>query len=398
MIGGLQSVRLAAIGARFDDDPGRLIFDSADMLTRAFGRLFLAGDWRRAMRRTLFFAITITLFFAPIFGGGQLAAQELTAPEQRLISLFEDAKSSVVSITTGQRRIDPWLRRAEIVPSGSGSGFFWDDAGHIVTNAHVIQRATRADVHMADGRVLPARLVGEAPQYDLAVLRVDLEGDIPGAVALAQSSALRVGQSVLAIGNPFGLDWTLTTGIVSALEREIPIGNGVIEGLIQTDAAINPGNSGGPLLDSSGRLIGVNTAIFSPSGASSGIGFAVPVDLVKRVVPQLIKNGVYRPPVLGVRFDPRIDALARQNGVEGVVVLAVEPNGPAARAGLKPARRDPSGGIIPGDVIQRVGPRSVRSGDDLQAVLDDYEPGDEVTVGLWREGAVREVTLALAAP
>ena len=325
-------------------------------------------------------------------------AQELTAPEERLISLFETSRSSVVSITTGQRRVDPWLRRAEIVPSGSGSGFFWGDEGHIVTNAHVIQRAVRADIHMADGRVLPARLVGAAPQYDLAVLQVDLDGTAAEPLENGNSGDLRVGQSVLAIGNPFGLDWTLTTGIVSALEREIPIGNGVIEGLIQTDAAINPGNSGGPLLDSSGRLIGVNTAIFSPSGASSGIGFAVPVDLVKRVVPQLIANGVYRPPVLGIRFDPRINQLARQNGIEGVVILSVEPDGPAEAAGLRAAQRGRNGGLLPADVIQQVNTRRIVSGDDLSAALDDYEAGDEVTLLVWQDGETREVTLRLAAP
>ena len=325
-------------------------------------------------------------------------AHELTAPEERLISLFETSRSSVVSITTGQRRVDPWLRRAEIVPSGSGSGFFWGDEGHIVTNAHVIQRAVRADIHMADGRVLPARLVGAAPQYDLAVLQVDLDGTAAEPMENGNSGDLRVGQSVLAIGNPFGLDWTLTTGIVSALEREIPIGNGVIEGLIQTDAAINPGNSGGPLLDSSGRLIGVNTAIFSPSGASSGIGFAVPVDLVKRVVPQLIANGVYRPPVLGIRFDPRINQLARQNGIEGVVILSVEPGGPAEGAGLRAAQRGRNGGLLPGDVIQQVNMRRITSGDDLSAALDDYEVGDEVTLLVWQDGETREVTLRLAAP
>lgn len=325
-------------------------------------------------------------------------AQELTAPEERLISLFETSRSSVVSITTGQRRVDPWRRRAEIVPSGSGSGFFWGDEGHIVTNAHVIQRAVRADIHMADGRVLPARLVGAAPQYDLAVLRVDLDGTTAEPLKNGNSGDLRVGQSVLAIGNPFGLDWTLTTGIVSALEREIPIGNGVIEGLIQTDAAINPGNSGGPLLDSSGRLIGVNTAIFSPSGASSGIGFAVPVDLVKRVVPQLIANGVYRPPVLGIRFDPRINQLARQNGIEGVVILSVEPGGPAEAAGLRAAQRGRNGGLLPGDVIRQVNTRRITSGDDLSAALDDYEAGDEVTLLVWQDGETREVTLRLAEP
>nr|WP_271982079.1 trypsin-like peptidase domain-containing protein [Granulosicoccus sp.] len=303
-----------------------------------------------------------------------------------------------MSITTGQRRVDPWLRRAEIVPSGSGSGFFWGDEGHIVTNAHVIQRAVRADVQMTDGRFLPARLVGTAPQYDLAVLQVELDGSTAESVATGNSADLKVGQSVLAIGNPFGLDWTLTTGIISALDREIPLGNGVIEGLIQTDAAINPGNSGGPLLDSSGRLIGVNTAIFSPSGASSGIGFAVPVDLVKRVVPQLIASGVYRPPVLGVRFDPRIDALARQNGISGVIVLSIEPDGPADRAGLRPAERGRNGSVVPGDVIQKVGGRNVESGADLSATLDDYEGGDEVTLTLWRDGVLRNVTVILEAP
>lgn len=325
-------------------------------------------------------------------------AQDLTAPEERLISLFEASRSSVVSITTGQRRVDPWLRRAEIVPSGSGSGFFWGADGHIVTNAHVIRGAVRADIHMSDGRVLPARLVGTAPQFDLAVLRVDLDGTAVHPLENGNSADLRVGQSVLAIGNPFGLDWTLTTGIVSALDREIPIGNGVIEGLIQTDAAINPGNSGGPLLDSSGRLIGVNTAIFSPSGASSGIGFAVPVDLVKRVVPQLIATGVYRPPVLGIRFDPRIDALARRNGIEGAVVLSVDPGGPADVAGLRPAERSRNGGIVPGDVIQRVDGRRIASGTDLGAILDSYQPGDRITLTVWRDGETREVTAQLAAP
>lgn len=340
----------------------------------------------------LLLACVLALSSAPV------VPDELTAPEQRLISLFETSRASVVSITTGQRRVDPWLRRAEIVPSGSGSGFFWGEDGHIVTNAHVIQRASRADVHMADGRVLPARLIGTAPQYDLAVLQVDLDGVAAAPVEIGESGDLRVGQSVLAIGNPFGLDWTLTTGIVSALEREIPIGNGVIEGLIQTDAAINPGNSGGPLLDSSGRLIGVNTAIFSPSGASSGIGFAVPVDTVNRVVPQLIANGVYRPPILGIRFDPRIDALARQNGIEGVVILSVEPNGPAEVAGLRPAERGRNGGLVPGDVIQRVDARTIRTGDDLSAALDDYDAGDDVTLTLWNDGDTREVSVTLAAP
>lgn len=177
--------------------------------------------------------------------------------------------------------LDPWSRRAVDVPRGSGSGFVWDDRGHIVTNNHVISGASGARVRLADGRVLDAKLVGTVPQRDLAVLRIDAEADAPPPLPVGESDTLRVGQSVLAIGNPFGLDWTLTTGIVSALDREIPTrGGATIEGLIQTDAAINPGNSGGPLIDSAGRLIGVNTAIFSSSGSSAGIGFAMPVDTV----------------------------------------------------------------------------------------------------------------------
>lgn len=344
------------------------------------------------IRQTLFCVLCLCALALPA------AAEDLTAPERRLISLFEQAKDAVVSITTGQRRMDPWRHRSEIVPSGSGSGFFWGDGGFVVTNAHVIQRAARADVHMADGRVLPARLVGTAPQYDLAVLQVDLDGDLPASLELGDSVNLKVGQSVLAIGNPFGLDWTLTTGIVSALDREIPLGNGVIEGLVQTDAAINPGNSGGPLLDSSGRLIGVNTAIFSPSGSSAGIGFAVPVDMVKRVVPQLIATGTYRPPVLGIRHDPRVDALALQNGIEGVVILDLDPNGPAEAAGLRPASRGPTGGIVPGDVIQSLAGRPVLNGDDLRAALDDFEPGTDVALTVWREGTTREISVTLGAP
>lgn len=220
------------------------------------------------------------------------------APQENIaIALFEAARGLVVSITTEERVLDPWSRRAMDVPRGTGSGFVWDDQGHIVTNNHVIASASGARVRLADGRVLDAALVGTAPQHDLAVLRIDTGLDAPRPLPIGESGSLQVGQSVLAIGNPFGLDWTLTTGFVSALDREIPTrGGATIEGLIQTDAAIHPGNSGGPLIDSAGRLIGVNTAIFSPSGSSAGIGFAVPVDTVNSVVPQLISTGTYRPP------------------------------------------------------------------------------------------------------
>ncbi|MFP5511338.1 MAG: S1C family serine protease [Alphaproteobacteria bacterium] len=241
--------------------------------------------------------------------------------------------------------------------------------------------------------------IGTAPQHDLAVLRIDTGLDAPRPLTIGESGSLQVGQSVLAIGNPFGLDWTLTTGIVSALDREIPTrGGATIEGLIQTDAAINPGNSGGPLIDSAGRLIGVNTAIFSPSGSSAGIGFAVPVDTVSRVVPQLISTGTYRPPVLGIRHSDRINQLAAQQGLEGVLVLGVEPGSPAAVAGLRAARQAPSGHLVPGDVITAIDGRAIRSSEDINDALDAYAPGDRVAISLLRDGSELETSVVLASP
>jgi S1-C subfamily serine protease len=319
---------------------------------------------------------------------------ELAPQEETVIALFEATRSSVVSITTEERVLDPWTRRAVDVPRGTGSGFVWDAQGHIVTNAHVIRGASSARVRLADGQLLEAGLVGTAPRQDLAVLRVDPERD-PPPIPLGRSETLRVGQSVLAIGNPFGLDWTLTTGIISALDREIPGERGTITGLIQTDAAINPGNSGGPLIDSAGRLIGVNTAIFSRSGSSAGIGFAVPVDVVNRVVPQLISTGRYRPPVLGVVHDPRINEMARRQGIEGVLVLDVEPGSPAARAGLRPARQT-SAGLVPRDIIRAIEGRTVETSEDLRAALETLSPGQDIAVTVLRDGGEVRVTLTLA--
>jgi S1-C subfamily serine protease len=216
---------------------------------------------------------------------------ELLPGEQAIITLFDAARPSVVYITTQARVVDLWTRNVFDVPRGSGSGFLWDDRGHIVTNHHVIAGASTATVRLSDGRDVAASLVGVSPAHDLAVMRIDVS-NAPAALSIGASADVRVGQSAYAIGNPFGLDWTLTTGVVSALDRSLPSGDGsVIEHLIQTDAAINPGSSGGPLLDSAGRLIGVTTAIYSPSGASAGVGFAVPVDTIARVVPQLIATG-----------------------------------------------------------------------------------------------------------
>jgi len=239
--------------------------------------------------------------------------------------------------------------------------------------------------------------VGTAPGHDLAVLRIDAGAETPQPLPVGGSADLRVGQSVFAVGNPFGLDWTLTTGIVSALERELPGERGrSIRGLIQTDAAINPGNSGGPLLDSAGRLIGVNTAIYSLSGSSAGIGFAVPVDTVNRVVPQLIATGRYAPPVLGVIHDPRGDALLERAGAAGVPVLGIAPGSPAEAAGLRSARIEPEGRLVLGDVIVSLGGAPIESSEDLRAALDIRQTGDQVELGILRNGRRMEITTALA--
>ena len=310
---------------------------------------------------------------------------ELTAEEQQNIDIFEKWKASVVYIATTERVMDFWTRNVTSVPRGTGSGFIWDSAGHVVTNVHVISGAAAANVKLADGRDYDATLVGVSLGHDIAVLQIRVPKDQPLPVAVGTSHDLRVGQKVFAIGNPFGLDWTLTTGIVSALDRSIEGENGAeIRHLVQTDAAINPGNSGGPLLDSAGRLIGMNTAIYSPSGASAGVGFAVPVDTVNRVVPLLIANGHYEPPSLGIEVDDLLSrAVARELGVTGVAVMRTSKN---AATQLRGARLGPRKSVIPGDVILAVDGKEVSTAAQLAATLDDYKVGDRVTLTVWREG------------
>jgi S1-C subfamily serine protease len=325
------------------------------------------------------------------------ARGDLGADERATIDLFRNARDSVVFISTRQRVADFWTRNVYSVPRGSGSGLVWDEAGHIVTNFHVIEGASEAQIQLADGRQFSATLVGVSPQHDLAVLKIGGAGfTAPARVPIGTSSDLQVGQNVFAIGNPFGLDWTLTKGIVSALDRSLPNENGPdIRHLIQTDAAINPGNSGGPLLDSAGRLIGINTAIYSPSGASAGIGFAVPVDTVMRVVPQLISEGRYTRPSLGVESDDDInDRLKRASGIEGVFVLRVDPGSSAERAGLVAAQRTRRG-VAPGDIVTALNGKPVSRVGDLLARLDDFRVGQSVELTLMRGGEERTARLEL---
>lgn len=323
----------------------------------------------------------------------------LPAEEMSTIDIFEQSRDSVVAISVAGRVVNPWTRSVSEVPRGSGSGFIWDAAGHVVTNFHVVKGASSARVSLADGQSFDADLVGVDPTHDLAVLKIPFGRDHPAPLPVGSSSDIRVGQKVLAIGNPFGLDWTLTTGIVSALDRELTEEGGtVIEGLIQTDAAINPGNSGGPLIDSAGRLIGVNTAIYSPSGSNAGIGFAVPVDVVNRVVPQIIAKGHYSPPELGVVQDDRVNMLARRSGLNGVVVLGAKPGSPAEKAGLQPARQTRDGRIAPGDLITAVDGTPVASASDLMRALDGHRAGDRVKVSVLRDGKTLVKEMAVTVP
>ena len=260
----------------------------------------------------------------------------------------------------------------------------------------MIQNADRAQVTLADRTTWPAVLVGVAPAKDLAVLRIDAPAAKLHVLPVGSSEDLKVGQSVLAIGNPFGLDQTLTTGVISALGREIEsVTQTPIRDVIQTDAAINPGNSGGPLLDSSGRLIGVNTAIYSPSGAYAGIGFSIPVDTVKWVIPELIEHGKLRRPTLGVELAS--SQLSERLGVEGALVIAVQPGSGADRAGILPTRRNRDGAIELGDVIVEVEDSPVRSNNDLVLALERRAPGETVELGVLRAGKTSRLRVVLDA-
>ncbi|MEN9629863.1 MAG: hypothetical protein RJA10_3091 [Pseudomonadota bacterium] len=324
---------------------------------------------------------------------GPLAADELAH-----IELFRKASPSVVHITSLGAQRDLFSMNVQQVPRGTGTGFVWDANGHIVTNFHVIQGANGAKVTLADQSTFDASLVGAFPERDLAVLRIEAPKEKLPPLAVGTSRDLIVGQRVYAIGNPFGLDQTLTSGIVSALNREIEsFNNRTIRGVIQTDAAINPGNSGGPLLDSAGRLIGVNTQIASPSGASAGIGFAIPVDEVNRIVPRLIRDGRFVRPAIGVSAGPAGLSQALKLP-KGVVLVDVARGSPAERAGLQPFRRGNRGEVLAGDVITAIDEQAVADLDDMLSQLERRQPGDTVTLTLWRSGQSRKQAVVLGRP
>ena len=363
------------------------------------------------MARRLFLVLVVAvaaavlwqLLLSPEVSGAQAGPRSVTprgglTPDEALtIDLFEKASPSVAYITTMAVRRDVFSMNVHEIPAGTGSGFVWDADGHVVTNFHVIQQARGARVTLADQSTWDAKLVGVAPDKDLAVLKIDAPSDRIHPLPIGTSHDLRVGQKVLAIGNPFGLDQTLTVGVISGLGREIQSVTGRrIPDVVQTDAAINPGNSGGPLLDSAGRLIGVNTMILSPSGAYAGVGFAVPVDTVNRVVPQLVRYGRVRRPTLGVYLAP--DRFARQFGYEGVLVRDVSKGSGAARAGLHPTRVTRRGDVELGDIIVGVDGKTVKDSNDLFEALERKEIGDTVKLALQRGRTTETVAVTLGEP
>ncbi len=319
----------------------------------------------------------------------------LSEEESTTIELFRQASDSVVYVRKIERKSDPFRRNVFEI-EGAGSGFIWDNDGHVVTNFHVVENANAVKVTLASGKSYNAKPVGASPAHDLAVLFIDAPASQLKPITVGTSHDLQVGQKVFAIGNPFGFDQTLTTGVVSALGRQIKAVTGqVIEDVIQTDAAINPGNSGGPLLDSSGRLIGVNTAIYSPSRTSAGIGFAVPVNTVNQVVPELIRHGRMIRPGLGVRLVS--DHITRRLGLEGVLIGEVIEGSPAEEAGLRPTYRDRTGRIVLGDVIIRIDDEPVRTTEELLIILSRHQVGDRVELTVVRDGQRRTIDIRLAA-
>lgn len=314
--------------------------------------------------------------------------------EQNTVDIFDNAGPGTVFVTQNQIVRDRYTMRATEVPSGSGSGFIWDTDGHIITNYHVIDGSSHLTVTLYNQKTYPAKLVGGEPKKDIAVLKIDAPADELTPIPRPDDTyELAVGQKAIAIGNPFGLDHTITTGIISAMGRDqLGYGGVTIRDMIQTDASINPGNSGGPLLDSSGQLIGMNTMIFSKSGASAGIGFAVPFSTIKRVVPQIIRTGKAQQIGLGISILP--DAIARRNGIQGVIVRQVANNSPAARAGLRGVEQNYRGTYI-GDVIVGIDDKIVTNYDTLYNALDTHQPGDTIQVKIRREGKIISLPVEL---
>ncbi|MCM8813694.1 MAG: trypsin-like peptidase domain-containing protein [Candidatus Omnitrophica bacterium] len=321
-------------------------------------------------------------------------AWALSPEEQLTIAVFEQTSPSVVFIRNAALARDFFSLDIYEIPQGAGSGFVWDADGHIITNFHVVYQASKIEVIFANQQSYAAKIIGASPDHDLAVLKIDAPAGSLKPLVVGNSGDLKVGQKSIAIGNPFGLDYSLTTGVISALGRSIQSLTGrKIHDVIQTDAAINPGNSGGPLLDSEGKLIGVTTAIFSPSGAYAGVGFAIPVDTVSRIVPQLIKFGRIVRVGLGISLLP--DTVRKRFGLEGAVILEVSQGGAAAAAKLRGTQQNYLGKILMGDIITGVGNKRVRENDDLISFLEGRRAGERISIEFFRDGKKNTTTVTL---
>lgn len=347
------------------------------------------ADIGKALWHTIAGSVLVggALFMAPV---QPAYATKISAEERKVVELFTKSTSAVVNITNLTSRRDAFTADMQDYPQGAGSGIVWDHQGHVVTNYHVIKGASSVQVTLNGGKEYVGSVIGQDEDRDVAVLLIKDDADDLKPISLGSSSDVVVGQKVYAIGNPYGLDHTLTSGIVSGVGREIQSGitGRPIQDAIQTDAAINPGNSGGPLLDSAGELIGINTAIYSPSGANSGVGFAIPVDTVKSSVEEILQYGQVIRPVLGIAFAP--DHSTSQLGVNGILVLSVRDGGPAAKAGVKGTSRDQYGRLVLGDIIVAVDGKAVKNASDLYRILDKYKVGQTLDLECLRTAAGKE--------
>lgn len=347
---------------------------------------------------------TVFLFvfcFVPIFSANIQAYSEvesyvLTPDEKNNIDIFSKTNKSVVYVTNTRLQQDRFSLNIYEIPAGAGTGIVLDRNGHIVTNFHVIQNAKKIKITLWDHSSWEAEIVGVAETKDLAVLKIEAPAKLLFPIQPGDSSKLEVGRKVLAIGNPFGLDTTLTVGVVSALDREIKIENRKIAGLIQTDAAINPGNSGGPLLNSKGYLVGINTVIIGPGGGSAGVGFAIPVNEVKKIVPQLIEHGRIMRPIMGIHV--LHDSVARRYRIKGAIVLEVQPGLAADRAGMVGISRNRRNVITLGDIIVKIDKHIINSQDELLSTLENYKAGDRIMVETIRGNSTQRLELTLQRP
>ena len=334
-----------------------------------------------------------------IFDSSHVNAQtsinsRLLPEEDRIIKIFNHVSSSVVFIKNATLAFDWFSHSVYEIPQGVGSGFVWDKEGHIVTNFHVIANSRKVEAVLYNKKSYVVEIVGIAPEYDLAVLKIDTSEDMLHPIIPGISKNLQVGQKILAIGNPFGLDYSLSVGVISALGRTMPsFLRRKIYDVIQTDVAINPGNSGGPLLNSSGELIGVSAAIYSPNGVYAGVSFGIPVDTVKRIVPQLIKYGKTKK--IGIGITLLHDSMRQRLGITGVLILNILNNGAGDKAGLLGTTRDYFGEIVYGDIITAINDEDIRNNDDLIQALENKKTGEKIHIRFFRQQKEMSTTVIL---